>query len=73
MDNTEYKLDKIDLKNLVKSVSPNYSVMEYPLIKKSGRYIGGFHDKWDWEYGFEKNLSENELWEIYQLCKTSWK
>ena len=66
-------LSKEGLTHLVKGVYPDYSVMDDPLIKKSGIYIGGFHDKWEWNSGFENHLTEEELWKMYNKCRDSWK
>lgn len=66
-------LSKKDLASLVKGTSPNFDLHSHPLVKKSGRYYGGFNDEWNWNYGFENNLSEEELWDLYVLCRDSWK
>lgn len=65
-------LDREDLEALVNGVVPNYGVMGHPLVKRAGSYMGGFHDKWNWTYPLTE-FSDNELWEIYQVCKNSWK
>lgn len=65
-------LDKKDLINLVKGSSPNYEVMEHPLVEKSGRYTGGFVEKWDWREYRLKEMTEEELVELYNICKNSW-
>lgn len=66
------ELTKKDLVCLVKGTSPNYDVMNNETIKKCGRYVGGFHDKWDWEYGFGDDLTDQQLWDMYILCRNSW-
>lgn len=65
------ELSKADLANLVKGSTPNYDVMVHPLVNNNGRYIGGFHDKWDWS--LKSDMTEEQLWELYNLCKNSWK
>lgn len=67
------ELDKNTLVSLVKGSCPNYNIFDNPLVKKSGRYTGGFHDKWDWDRVVLENLTEEKLWELYSLCKSSWK
>lgn len=62
-------LDKSDLACLVKGKTPPYSVYDHPIVKKSGKHIGGMSDRWDWNYGFEKDLSESELYELHIICK----
>ena len=66
------ELDKSDLVSLVKGSVPNYSVMEKPLISISGIYNGSY-DKWEWNYKFEEKLTEQELLDMYILCRDSWK
>lgn len=64
-------LSKTDLINLVKGIKPSYDILDNPLIKNNGYYIGGFVDNWYWNNNLE-NLSEEQLFEIYQLSKNSW-
>lgn len=66
------ELDKQDMISLVKGTSPNYKMMDNPVIKQAGRYIGGMSDRWEWKSEIQ-HLEEAILWEIYQLCKNSWK
>lgn len=68
----EIKVNKADLTSLVKGSVPNYSVMENPVVNKSGRYNGS-HDRWEWNYKFEEKLTEKELLDMYILCRDSWK
>jgi hypothetical protein len=65
-------LDKEDLANLVKGVVPNYSEYGNPLVDKSGKHIGGMYDRWEWNHNFERDLTEEELLELYKTCKDSW-
>lgn len=67
------ELTREDLTNLVKGSDPNYSVMDHPMVKTNGSYTGGHHDKWDWNYSFDDSLTEQQLWELYVLCRDSWK
>ncbi len=62
-------LKKDDLVNLVKGTSPHYELMDNPLVKRCGSYIGGFHDRWDWNNHFDEDITEQQLWDLYILCK----
>ena len=62
------ELDKKDLINLVNGVSPGYDLFENPTVKRCGRYSGSY-GTWDWiSYELDK-LSEEELLNLYKLCK----
>ena len=71
-NNMNIDLTKEDLAALVKGIVPYYSLFEDPLVKKSGHFNGGFSSEWSWNYGFEKNLTEQELWDLYIMCRDSW-
>jgi len=65
------ELDREALIALVCVQVPNYSIFEHPLVKKCGSYCGGFVEKWSWK-GYElEELSKQELYELYMLCKNS--
>jgi len=65
------ELDKIALISLVCGEQPYYSIFEHPVVKKCGSYNGS-HDEWRWfHYELEK-LSEQELYDLYILCRESW-
>lgn len=66
------ELTKTDLIALVKGVQPNYDLFSHPLIAANGSYTGGHVDKWNWHYSIN-TLTEETLWQIYNLCKNSWK
>ena len=61
-------LDRKDLEALVKGSSPSYELMDHPLIKANGTFTGGFADKWNWH--LSASTTEQDLLEIYSLCKT---
>lgn len=70
-------LEDIDLKregllHIVRDSAPSYSAFEEPLVKRCGSYIGGFHDKWEWNINELKKLSNDELKELYNIIKDSW-
>jgi hypothetical protein len=64
------QLDRKDLTALVKGTQPNYDLFSHPLVKGSGDYCGGFVDKWSWTN--LSHLTDDQLWELYNLCKSSW-
>ena len=67
------ELDKKGLIRLVKGTSPYYSIFEDVLVKRCGRYSGGFNDAWSWDESELNKLSEKELFELYNTCVDSWK
>ena len=66
------ELDQKDLIALVKGISPNCS-FEHPIVSLYGRHIGGFVDEWEWNYQSLQEAQPEVLWEVYTLCKNSWK
>lgn len=63
-------LDKNDLISLVKGSQPNFSVMIHPSVQKYGNespYRG-----WEWDNHRLKECNEDELLNIYTICKNSW-
>ncbi len=64
-------LDKADLISLVRSKEPAYSAMEHELVKPFGSYIGGHADQWKWGPDFGA-LTEQQLWDLYCVCRDSW-
>ena len=55
-------LNKTDLINLVMGFSPDYSQMD----ERYGQYHGGFNDYWKWDSHKLSQLSEDDLWSLYQ-------
>lgn len=66
----EYELNKSDLISLVKGSSPYYSVMDDNLIRNCGQYYD--NKGWSWNEHKLNQLTERQLWRIYQTCKSSW-
>ena len=66
-------LDKNDLIALVTGTSPYYDIMENDVVKKAGDYCGGMNDHWRWKNYALLEMSEEELFSLYQMCKNSWK
>jgi len=64
-------LGREELESLVRGGDPYYSVFENPLVKQHGSYCGGFVEKWSWNSDFS-DLSEEKLYELYNICKDSW-
>lgn len=64
-------LDKDDLISLVKGSNPGYSVMEHPLVEKHGRFNASYGN-WSWHSFSLEKCTEQELFEIYKICKGSW-
>jgi hypothetical protein len=69
----QVNLDKEDLVNLVMGTSPYYNEFENPQIKQCGSYTGGMTERWDWKTTELEKLSEEKLYELYLICKNSWK
>lgn len=67
------KLDLIkeDLVCLAKGIEPNYSAMDNNKIKRHGSFNEPLG--WKWKYDAFKECTEDEILEIYLICKNSWK
>ena len=65
-------LDKKGLVALVKGYVPHYDVMNHALVTMTGHYIGGFHDRWEWDNESLEKLTEKNLFKLYNTCKDSW-
>ena len=69
----ELYLDRKDIISLLRGTKPNYSVMNN-IPKELGSYTGGFVNDWSWN-----NINENvpytdeQLYDLYLMCKNSWK
>lgn len=58
-------LNKTDLITLVMGFDPDYSQMD----ERYGQYYGGFNDYWKWDSHKLSQLSESNLWGLYQKLK----
>jgi len=67
------ELNKQDLISLVVGKPPYYSVFENILVKKCGYYRGGQNDEWRWDGNELEKLSEKQLYNLYLVCRNSWK
>jgi len=65
------ELNKEDLISMVLGTAPYYSVYDHPLVKRTGVHIGGFVDEWSWNRHSLAELTEEELYELYTVCKES--
>jgi len=65
------ELDKEDLVRLVLNIEPNIKILNNPIIKPNGSYNEKQY-KWGWYDSYLRELSEQELWEVYLICKQSW-
>lgn len=63
------ELSKKDLVSLVMGTPPDYNLLTNPLVRSAGRYVAGFVDKWYWSEEALLLLSEEQLWEIYTMCR----
>jgi hypothetical protein len=66
------ELDRRDIESLVRGTSPYYSLFEDTDIKRMGRFTGGFCDRWDWNYTFPYDITDEQLFIVYQKCRDSW-
>lgn len=65
-------LDREDLISLAKGQIPNYSAMDNPKISAHGSFAASY-GRWDWNYCSFEKCSDEEIFEIYNICKQSWK
>ncbi len=64
-------LDKKALVDLVKGTGPHYDLFDNPLVKLCGKFNGRY-GTWAWnKYELEK-CSEEQLYDLYKLCRSSW-
>lgn len=68
----QLNLNKDDLISLVRGSEPSFSIMNHSLIAALGEYHGQY-DQWAWNRYKLEERSEEELYAVYQLCKSSWK
>lgn len=62
-----------DIVRMVLGTAPHYTVFDNDLVKRCGSYIGGFHDGWAWDLNSLDDLTNQELIDLYDICKNSWK
>ena len=64
-------LDRNDLISLAKGTWPNYSVMNEKVIKENGK-MDGQGNSWRWDFLAFQNMSDQDIYETYLMCKNSW-
>ena len=66
------ELDKRDIIHLLRGVEPSYDIMGLIEDMELGSYIGGFEDRFDWNYTTSAcwdKYSEEKLFELYLKLK----
>ena len=65
-------LDRKDIISLLTGIQPNYSVID-KIPEEFGYYVGGFNI-WRWNTISENmSYSDEQLYDLYLMCKNSWK
>lgn len=62
------ELGKKDIANLIFGCEPPYEMMEDLTKKSLGYFTGGFAERWNWTFDYNK-MTEDKLWKIYQKVK----
>lgn len=66
-------LDRKDIISLLTGIKPNHSVMD-KIPEELGYYVGVFVNDWRWNYISENvPYSDEQLYDLYLMCKNSWK
>lgn len=68
--NMKIELDRKALETLVKGSQPDYNEFENPLVKKAGHSYSDQYGRTSW--GSLENLTDEELYKLYEICKNSW-
>lgn len=58
--------------DLVFGTSPNYDLFKNEKVKGFGEFNGSY-GRWSWSKSELETLNEEQLFELYNLCKGSWK
>lgn len=64
------ELTREDLKSLVRGTSPYYSAFDHPLVKKAGHRFAEQYSRTSWDK--LDDLTDQELMNLYNICKDSW-
>ena len=64
------ELDRKGLEILVKGSQPFYSEFDNPLVKKAGHNYSDQYSRTSWQN--LSALTEEELYELYLICRNSW-
>ena len=63
------EIDRYGLEILVKGSNPHYNQFNNPLVKKAGhRFSDQYGSSWE---SLDK-LTDDELYQLYIICKNSW-
>lgn len=64
------ELNKDEIATLIKDREPKYEQMTHPKIAPLGNYYDDSRDGfWIWCIDFEEKMTEEELWDLYNLLK----
>jgi hypothetical protein len=66
------KIGKDTLIDLVFGVGPNFNIFKNPTVARCGKYNGSY-GSWSWDMVELNKLTEDELYDLYKLCRDSWK
>lgn len=66
----EAVLDREDLKTLIFGSTPTFEVLQHSFIADKGIYDNDF-EIWQWNVDTLDKCTDEELWEIYSMCKRS--
>jgi hypothetical protein len=64
-------LGRKELKSLVRGTQVNYNKFNDPLVKKAGHDYSDQYGRTVWRS--LSDLTDEELYELYLICKNSWK
>ena len=64
------ELTRKDLKIMAKGLQANYKIFNDPLVKKAGHSYSDSAGKTWWDT--LDSLSDEELWQLFVLCRDSW-
>jgi hypothetical protein len=67
----QVELDRKDLEALVMGIGVNYSEFSNGLVKKAGHSYSDQYGRTSWE-SLDK-LSDEEVFDLYIICKISWR
>lgn len=63
-------LSREDIINLLKGTSPGWDVMD-KIPEGLGYEVGGFVGMWEWHISANNPYTDEELFELYLMCKNS--
>lgn len=65
------ELDKKGLLYLVNGIVPHSDSENHWIVKNRGAM--NVNDIWAWDFDILQKLNEQELYDIYEFCRDSWK